>query len=61
MTAGCPIIASVNQSSELTRIIKQSGAGLVVIPEEPVSPLSAITSLQNDSHRLTGMSEAGRR
>jgi colanic acid biosynthesis glycosyl transferase WcaI len=60
MTAGCPIIASVNPSSEVARILQQSVAGLVVAPEEPTSLVSAIASLEGDSRRLMGMSEAGR-
>lgn len=61
MTAGCPIIASVNSKTEVARIITRAGAGLVIAPEHPESLVGAITSLERDSARLRGMSEASRR
>jgi colanic acid biosynthesis glycosyl transferase WcaI len=61
MTAGCPIVASVNPTSEVARIIEQSRAGLVVAPGEPKPLITAIKSLESDSRRRTEMSEAGRR
>jgi colanic acid biosynthesis glycosyl transferase WcaI len=61
MTAGCPILASVNSSSEVARIITHAGAGLVIAPEDPESLVGAITSLKRDAIRLKGMSESGRR
>ncbi len=61
MTAGCPILASVNSSSEVARIITHAGAGLVIAPEDPESLVAAITHLEKDSARLRAMSEAGRR
>jgi colanic acid biosynthesis glycosyl transferase WcaI len=61
MTAGCPILASVNSNSEVARIITDAGAGLVIAPEDPESLVAAVSSLERDSARLRGMSEAGRR
>jgi colanic acid biosynthesis glycosyl transferase WcaI len=61
MAAGCPVIASVNSGSAVASILQQSGAGLVIAPEQPMSLFRAITSLQDDSERRTDMSEAGRR
>src|SRR3984893_16946429 len=61
MTAGCPIVASVNSSSEVARIVSESGAGLVVTPEEPLPLLTALASLTSDSRRRMEMSEAARR
>jgi colanic acid biosynthesis glycosyl transferase WcaI len=61
MTAGCPILASVNSSSEVARIIDQSGAGIVVAPEDSLQLVEAITDLERDRSRLTQMSESGRR
>jgi colanic acid biosynthesis glycosyl transferase WcaI len=60
MTVGCPLVASVNPNSEVARAIRESGAGLVVAPEEPYSLLSAITNLLDDCRRLEEMSAAGR-
>jgi colanic acid biosynthesis glycosyl transferase WcaI len=61
MTAGCPILASVNSSSEVARIIMDSGAGLVVTPEDPASLVAAVTNLERDPAKLREMGEAGRR
>ena len=61
MTAGCPILASVNPGSEVARIVKQSGAGLVVAPENSSQLVEEITGLERDRARLTKMSESGRR
>jgi colanic acid biosynthesis glycosyl transferase WcaI len=61
MTAGCPILASVNSGSEVARIIAHAGAGLVIAPEDPESLVAAITRLEKDSATLRAMSEAARR
>jgi putative colanic acid biosynthesis glycosyltransferase WcaI len=60
MTAGCPIIASVNDGSEVARVLKQSSAGLVIPPEDPARLLEAIMTLKWDVHYRSQMSEAGR-
>jgi colanic acid biosynthesis glycosyl transferase WcaI len=60
MTAGCPIVASVNDQSEVARVIKQSGAGVVIEPEDPSSLFRAVANLKQ-SGELAGMSDAGRR
>lgn len=46
LAAGCPVIASVNKSSEVAKAIEESGAGLVVEPEDPYALLAAIRVLQ---------------
>ena len=46
LAAGCPVIASVNSNSEVARAIKESGAGLVVEPENPEALLSAIRDIR---------------
>jgi colanic acid biosynthesis glycosyl transferase WcaI len=61
MAAGCPVIASVNEGSAVASILQQSGAGLVVAPEEPLRLFEAITNLQSDPLRRDEMSKAGRR
>jgi colanic acid biosynthesis glycosyl transferase WcaI len=61
MAAGCPVVASVNAGSAVATILEQSGAGLVVAPEEPLPLLKAILSLECDARRRNEMSEAGRR
>jgi colanic acid biosynthesis glycosyl transferase WcaI len=61
MAAGCPVIASVNAASAVASTVEQSGAGLVVAPEEPEPLFEAIAKLQGDPARRSEMSEAGRR
>jgi colanic acid biosynthesis glycosyl transferase WcaI len=61
MAAGCPILASVNPGSEVASIVQQSGAGVVVAPEDSSQLVKSITGLERDRSRLTGMSESGRR
>ncbi len=61
MTAGCPILASVNPGSEVARIVGQSGAGIVVSPEDPSELVESVVRLERDRSRLTQMSESGRR
>jgi len=61
MAAGCPILASVNPGSEVARIVQQSGAGLVIAPEDPSQLVQATADLARDRSRLDEMSECGRR
>jgi colanic acid biosynthesis glycosyl transferase WcaI len=46
LSAGCPVVASVKASSEVARTITESGAGLVVQPENAEALLSAIHELK---------------
>jgi len=47
LVAGCPVVASVNERSELARTIAESGAGLVVSPEDPGKLLEGIRNLRS--------------
>lgn len=46
LAAGCPVIASVNESSEVARTIRESRSGLVVEPERPDALAGAIAELR---------------
>ena len=46
LAAGCPVIASVNRNSEVGRTIEESGAGLVVEPENAHALVSAVQQLR---------------
>ncbi len=46
LSAGCPVIASVNDDSEIARTIRESTAGAVVEPESPSALLDAIYLLR---------------
>ena len=41
LAAGCPVIASVNRNSEVSRTIEESQAGSVVEAENPHALLSS--------------------
>ena len=56
LSAGCPVIASVNSGSEVARVVLRSGAGLVVEPENADALLDAIHELANNRERLARMS-----
>ncbi len=54
LASGCPVIASVNNNSEVARTIEESAAGLVVEPENPQALLSAIQYLKAGDLALFG-------
>jgi len=60
MTAGCPLIASVNSDSEVARVVRESGAGFVVTPEKPEPLFDAITDLRDNPNNREEMGFAGR-
>lgn len=60
LAAGCPVIASVSEGSEVARVVRDSGAGFVVAPEDPVQLVTAILRLQNRQAERTAMARAGR-
>lgn len=59
LCAGCPVIASVNAESEVARAVLQSGAGVVVQPEDPEALLRAIEQLAEHSEGRARMSTQG--
>ncbi len=56
LSAGCPVIASVNSGSEVARAVLRSGAGLVVEPENASALLDAIHELAKSRETLASMS-----
>jgi colanic acid biosynthesis glycosyl transferase WcaI len=46
LAAGCPVIASVNPTSEVAQVIHESGAGAVVEPENAKALRKAISNLR---------------
>ena len=62
--AGCPVIASVNPASEAAQAVRDSGAGLVVEPEDAVALRNAIRALRScdlQEHQRFARSYAGLR
>jgi colanic acid biosynthesis glycosyl transferase WcaI len=60
LSAGCPVIASVNAASEVARAVERSGAGLVVEPENAGALWSAIHQLTQSPETLARMSRLAR-
>ena len=58
MACGVPILGAVR--GEPARILQQSGAALLVPPEDPTALADAILALQADPERRQRMGEAGR-
>jgi colanic acid biosynthesis glycosyl transferase WcaI len=60
LAAGRPVVASVNPTSEVARVVMASGAGTVVTPEAPDALAAAITRLQGAPAARARMAAAGR-
>jgi colanic acid biosynthesis glycosyl transferase WcaI len=60
LAAGRPIVASVDQGSEVERIIAAAGAGIAVPPEESAAFIAALSGLLADPDGLVSMGEQAR-
>lgn len=60
LAAGRPTVASVGASSEVARVVREAGAGLVVPPEDPGALRSAVLQLRADPEARARMGAAGR-
>jgi colanic acid biosynthesis glycosyl transferase WcaI len=60
LSAGCPVVASVNSGSEVARVIQRSAAGVVVEPEDAEVLLRAIVDLAGRGETRAAMSERAR-
>ena len=60
LAAGRPIVASVDEGSEISRILERSGAGLAVPPEDPEAFTKALRTLLEDPNEAAAMGRAGR-
>ena len=60
LAAGRPIVASVDEGSEVARILERAGAGLAVPPEDPEAFTKAIRTLLDDRDEAEAMGRAGR-
>jgi putative colanic acid biosynthesis glycosyltransferase WcaI len=61
LAAARAVVASVNPSSEVARVIGDSGAGVVVAPEDPRALYDAIRSVRNDRGARIAMGLRGRK
>jgi colanic acid biosynthesis glycosyl transferase WcaI len=60
LSAGCPVIASVNSGSEVARAVLRSGAGMVVEAENADAVWNAILELSKSGESLARMSRQAR-
>ena len=60
LAAGRPVVASIDEGSEVARVVSEAGAGLVVPPDDLDALVTAIEDLVADPIALAGMGEAGR-
>jgi len=60
LAAGCPVIASVNRSSEVAETVKQARAGIVVGPENAAELATAVESISRDPERRSRMRYSAR-
>lgn len=60
MAAGRPLLASVEENSEVARLVQRSGGGRLVPPEDPQAMVEAILDMAGDAKMRRGMGESGR-
>jgi colanic acid biosynthesis glycosyl transferase WcaI len=61
LAAGRPVLASVDEGTEVARVVTRAGCGLAVPPDDPEAFLSGLRQLLADSTAATAMGERGRR
>lgn len=60
LAAARPVVASVGAGSEVARVITESGAGVVVAPEDPRALADAVARIRADPELAARMGHAGR-
>ena len=60
LAAGRPVVASVDEGTEVARVVEKAGAGLAVPPDDPDAFTHAITALLDDPAQARAMGAAGR-
>ncbi len=60
LASGRPLIACVEEGSDLWRLVERSGAGIGVPPEDPAALAQAIVELKNNPARREQMGARGR-
>ena len=61
LAAGRPLIASVDQGSEIARIVERAEAGVAIPPEDPEALTKAIQRLIESPDEVEAMGASGRR
>lgn len=60
LAAGRPILASIDQGTEIPRLLESSGAGVSVLPDDETEFVEAVRSLLSDRPALAEMGRKGR-
>jgi colanic acid biosynthesis glycosyl transferase WcaI len=60
LAAGRPIVASVDEGTEVANVVERTGAGIAVPPDDPEAFTKALARLVADPEETTRMGEAGR-
>jgi colanic acid biosynthesis glycosyl transferase WcaI len=60
LAAGRPIVASVDEGTEVARVVEDAGAGLAVPPDDPDAFTKALARLLDDQEEARAMGHAGR-
>ncbi|MGH2734888.1 MAG: glycosyltransferase, partial [Actinomycetota bacterium] len=60
LAAGRPLLASVDEGSEVARLVQRAGAGAAVPPEDPEAFITALKGLLEQGERLEDMGRSGR-
>jgi colanic acid biosynthesis glycosyl transferase WcaI len=60
LSAGRPLVASVNEDSEVARVLRDAGAGIRAEPEDPEALLASIMELRTHPEHRAKMGASGR-
>jgi putative colanic acid biosynthesis glycosyltransferase WcaI len=60
LAAGRPVVASVDEGTEVARVVTDAGAGLAVPPDDPGAFTNALITLLDEPERAAAMGRAGR-
>ena len=61
LAAARPIVAAVDEGSEVARVVERAGAGAAVPPDDPRAFVTALARLLDDPAEARAMGERGRR
>jgi colanic acid biosynthesis glycosyl transferase WcaI len=60
LAAGRPLVAAIDEGTEVARVVTEAGAGLAVRPDDPAVLHDALCSLLDDPDRARAMGVRGR-
>jgi len=61
LAAGRPLLASVDEQSEVARVVERAGAGVAVPPDDPEAFIGALKRVLAAQAELQHMGERGRK